>query len=85
VDFLAAPKETHREVFLNELQSDIQEALNKLSVKHRAAIVFAEIEGLSVEAIGEIMGCSVGTVCSRIHYARAALKISLAHYMKDDK
>ncbi|MDR0428825.1 MAG: sigma-70 family RNA polymerase sigma factor [Puniceicoccales bacterium] len=80
---MALNLETDREVILEELQRDINIALGKLSLNHRTAIVLAETEGLTAEAIGKIMGCSAGTVRSRIHYAKEALKRSLARYMKE--
>jgi RNA polymerase sigma-70 factor (ECF subfamily) len=47
-----------------------QRALDSLPAHYRAAVTLCDIEGLSYEAIGEIMSCPVGTVRSRIHQGR---------------
>ncbi len=50
------------------------QAIDQLPPKHRQAVLLREIEGLSYQEIAEVAGCSVGTVMSRIHYARERLK-----------
>jgi RNA polymerase sigma-70 factor (ECF subfamily) len=62
----------------SELGSRIRAALDELSVDHRTIIVLREIEGRSYEEISEILGCSTGTVMSRLFYARKRLQ-SLLH------
>jgi RNA polymerase sigma-70 factor (ECF subfamily) len=71
-----------RETFLRELQEKLNEALQKLSIKHRTVITLFEIDGLSHEEIASIVGCSVGTVRSRVHYAKQQLQAELAHYLR---
>jgi RNA polymerase sigma factor (sigma-70 family) len=61
------------------LDVDIQEALNALKPQYRAAVVLCDIEGLSYEEIGTTLGISTGTVRSRIHRGRAQLREALAH------
>lgn len=61
------------------LDLDIQEALNALKPQFRAAVVLCDIEGLSYEEIGATLGVSTGTVRSRIHRGRAQLREALAH------
>ena len=61
------------------LDVDIQEALNALKPQFRAAVVLCDIEGLSYEEIGATLGISTGTVRSRIHRGRAQLREALAH------
>ncbi len=61
-----------------ELQVKIKEAFMKLSSEHRSALVLREIEGLSYQKIAETMSCSVGTVMSRLHYARKKMQKLLA-------
>jgi RNA polymerase sigma factor (sigma-70 family) len=56
-----------REAFVKELQEKLNEALQKLSIKHRMVVTMFEIDGLSHSEIAEIVGCSVGTVRSRLH------------------
>ena len=52
----------------------VSEALEGLDGDHRAAVVLRDIEGLDYRAIAEILDVSTGTVKSRIHRARIALR-----------
>ncbi len=56
-----------------QLQETIQAVLNSLSADHRAVVVLKDIEDLSQEEIAEVLGCSVGTVKSRLSRARERL------------
>ena len=58
---------------------DIERALATLPPDFRAAVVLCDVEGLSYEEIGEILGTKLGTVRSRIHRGRAMLRKGLAH------
>jgi len=78
-DAISAKTKTEKATLMNELQEKLNEALQKLSLKHRTVVVLFEIEGLSHEQISEIIKCSVGTVRSRLHYAKQQLKV----YLKD--
>ncbi|MDR2675158.1 MAG: sigma-70 family RNA polymerase sigma factor [Opitutaceae bacterium] len=71
-----------RELFVKELQEKLNEAMQKLSIKHRTVVTLFEIDGLSHEEIAEIMECSVGTVRSRLHYAKQLLQAELQGYMR---
>lgn len=71
-----------REVFVKELQEKLNEALQKLSINHRMVVTLFEIDGLSHNEIAEIMGCSVGTVRSRLHYAKQLLQADLQSYLR---
>jgi RNA polymerase sigma-70 factor (ECF subfamily) len=68
-------------VALKELQKKLNEALQKLSNDHRVVVVLFEIENLSHEQIAQILGCSVGTVRSRLHYAKQKLQGYLKEYL----
>ncbi len=61
-----------------ELGGEIAAALDQLSEDHRAAIVMREVDGMKYEEIAEAMGCSIGTVMSRLFYARKKLQELLA-------
>lgn len=61
------------------LDPDLQSALDSLAPEFRAAVVLCDIEGLSYEEIGATLGVKLGTVRSRIHRGRQALRDYLAH------
>ena len=67
---------------LNELQKKLNEALLKLSEPHRMVVVLHDVQGQSHEEIAEILGCNVGTVRSRLFYARQQLQGFLTEYIK---
>jgi RNA polymerase sigma-70 factor (ECF subfamily) len=60
-----------------ELGRKIFDAIDGLTPDHRAVILLREIEGLSYEEISQALGCSLGTVMSRLHYARKKLQVKL--------
>ncbi len=57
-----------------ELEEKVKRVLEKLPNDQRMALIFREIEGLSYQEISETMGCSIGTVMSRLHYARKRIQ-----------
>ena len=57
-----------------ELRERIEAALATLSPEHRQAVLLKDVQGFSYKEIAEIMGCSIGTVMSRLHYARKKLQ-----------
>lgn len=60
-----------------EIRQRVEEAFSSLSPEHRAVIVLKEIEDLSYEEIAQRVGCSRGTVMSRLFYARKKLQALL--------
>lgn len=82
IDHLTDNKDVEREVFVGELQEKLNEAMQKLSIPHRTVVTLFEIEGLSHEEIADIMECSVGTVRSRLHYAKQLLQADLQSYLR---
>ncbi|MBI2497778.1 MAG: sigma-70 family RNA polymerase sigma factor [Opitutae bacterium] len=70
-----------RDAYLRELQQKLNEAMQKLSIPHRTVITLFEIDGLSHSEIAEVMGCSEGTVRSRLHYAKQFLQGELGKYL----
>jgi RNA polymerase sigma-70 factor, ECF subfamily len=70
------------ETFARELQEKLNEAMQKLSITHRTVITLFEIDGLGHQEIAEIMNCSVGTVRSRLHYAKQLLQSELQPYIR---
>jgi RNA polymerase sigma-70 factor (ECF subfamily) len=67
---------------LTELQKKLNEALLKLSEPHRLVIILHDVQGQSHDEIAEIMDCNIGTVRSRLFYARQQMQAELADYLK---
>jgi RNA polymerase sigma-70 factor (ECF subfamily) len=79
---LISDKTPRRDAGLSELQEKLNAALLKLSESHRLAVVLHDVQGLSHEEIAKIMHCNIGTVRSRLFYARQQLQALLADYVK---
>jgi len=60
-----------------ELRVKIQVALNKLSPEHREVVLLKDVQGLSYKEIAEAMSSTLGTVMSRLFYARQKLQTLL--------
>lgn len=52
----------------------IHEALDRLTPDHREVLVLRFLEDLTYEEIAEVLGCQLGTVRSRLHYGKQALR-----------
>jgi len=61
-----------------ELRKKIDSALMKLSDDHREVVVLREIQGMDYKEIADIIGCELGTVMSRLFYARKKLQVLLS-------
>lgn len=61
-----------------ELRERIEQAIAQLSPEHRAVILLKEVEGRQYNEIAEIVGISIGTVMSRLFYARKKLQSLLS-------
>jgi RNA polymerase sigma-70 factor (ECF subfamily) len=61
----------------DELREIVEKGLNQLSADHRAVLVLREWQGLSYEEIAEALGLELGTVMSRLFYARKKLAEAL--------
>lgn len=57
-----------------QLGEPLARSLEQLTADQRQVIVLADVEEYSYQEIAEIMGCSIGTVRSRLHRARALLR-----------
>jgi RNA polymerase sigma factor (sigma-70 family) len=79
---LISHKTPRRDAGLNELQEKLNEALMKLSEPHRLVVVLHDVQGQSHEEIAKVMDCNIGTVRSRLFYARQQLQSELADYLK---
>ena len=74
-------KDPFSDVHDKELRDRLVEDINDLTPEHKAVIVLRTLEGLSYKDIGEILGCSEGTVMSRLHYARKKLQSKLGGFL----
>ena len=81
IEFSSKDFTSAKNTLLNELHEKLNEALSKLSDKHRTIVVLYEIDGLSHREISEIMKCTEGTVRSRLHYAKLQLQSLLKDYI----
>jgi len=68
-----------------ELRERIERALNQLSYEHRTVLVLHEFEEMEYKAIAKTMACSIGTVMSRLFYARRKLAVLLADLKKGEQ
>jgi RNA polymerase sigma-70 factor (ECF subfamily) len=75
-------KTPRRDANLSELQEKLNTALMKLSEPHRLVVVLHDVQGLSHEEIAKVMDCNIGTVRSRLFYARQQLQAWLSDYLK---
>jgi RNA polymerase sigma-70 factor (ECF subfamily) len=79
---LVSHKTPRRDVGLSELQEKLNGALQKLSEHHRLVVTLHDVQGMSHEEIAKIMDCNIGTVRSRLFYARQQLQAYLSDYLK---
>ncbi len=68
----------------HELRQRIDKALGQLSYEHRTALILHEFEDLEYKEIAKRMGCSIGTVMSRLFYARRKMAVLLAGLKRDE-
>jgi len=77
--------ETSIEEFANEAESDftaedarmVHECLDELTPEHREVLVLRFLESMSYEDIAGVVGCNVGTIRSRLHYGKLALRAAI--------
>ena len=79
---LTSDRTPRRDAGLSELQEKLNSAMLKLSQVHRLVVTLHDVQGLSHEEIGKIMDCNIGTVRSRLFYARQQLQAYLSDYLK---
>ncbi len=63
-----------------QLDEPLQRALNALPADFKQTVILADVEGMSYEEIAETMGCSLGTVRSRLHRGRKQMRNRLGSY-----
>lgn len=73
------PIEEYMDGYLSE---PVSKALSELTAEQREIVLLADVEDFSYQEIGEVIGCSVGTVRSRLHRARGQLRKLVNRHMK---
>lgn len=74
IEQIVEPTQPDDTAFSAEDAQQIHAALDQLEPTHREVLVLRFLEELSYEEIGQIVDCPLGTVRSRIHYAKTALQ-----------
>jgi RNA polymerase sigma-70 factor (ECF subfamily) len=64
----------HQAMEQGEIRARIEKAIGQLSPEHRAVILMKEMDDMQYHEIAEALGCSIGTVMSRLFYARKKLQ-----------
>ena len=73
----------HQTMERDEIRARIEKAIGQLSPEHRAVILMKEIDEMQYHEIAEALGCSIGTVMSRLFYARKKLQSLLRDVYED--
>jgi RNA polymerase sigma-70 factor, ECF subfamily len=76
---LRAPGDALHGLLHSEMQGRVQGAVEKLPPDQRIVVVLRYTEGLAYEEIATVLGCSIGTVASRLNRAHKALGRRLSH------
>jgi RNA polymerase sigma-70 factor (ECF subfamily) len=74
-------KGPERVLLQKELEERVKLAMDRLPPEQKAALIFRDVEGLSYQEMAEAMGCSIGTVMSRLHYGRKRIQELLKDYV----
>jgi RNA polymerase sigma-70 factor (ECF subfamily) len=91
-DWQLARAEAHSSVGLRSAEtealdhlpdSDVKQALQSIPEDFRMAVYYADVEGFAYKEIAEIMGTPIGTVMSRLHRGRRALRAQLQDYARE--
>ena len=69
----------------SELRKRIDKAMNQLSYEHRTVLILHEFEEMEYKQIAKVMNCSIGTVMSRLFYARRRLASLLQSLKKEQQ
>lgn len=73
-NFSELPDDSAESTFSADDAEHIHAALGQLEPKYREVLILRFIEEMSYEEIAEVVGCQIGTIRSRLHYAKCALR-----------
>jgi len=73
-DFVDAEDDPRELLIQKEQEAEFMKSLGQLALPHRAVILLHFVEDFSLAEIAEITGTQIGTVKSRLHYARKAFR-----------
>jgi RNA polymerase sigma-70 factor (ECF subfamily) len=73
----SSPPKPDAQIDMDEIRRRYDAALLLLSAEHRAVLVLKELQDQSYQEIADTVGCSVGTVMSRLFYARKKMQSEL--------
>lgn len=59
----------------HEVQAAVQRAINRLPDEYRVVVILRDLQGLSYHEIAAMLGTTLGTIKSRLHRARQALRV----------
>jgi len=76
---LRSPGDSLNSILHTEMRDRVRAAVETLPAEMRMAVVLRYTEGLSYDQIAEVMGCSAGTVASRLNRAHKALERRLSN------
>ena len=80
-DALMSPQSAPEdEMHRDEIRTAFHKALEELTPEHRQALMLREVEGMAYKDIAEVMQCRMGTVMSRIFYARKQIQNRLKEW-----
>ncbi len=80
----ALQNDPERRAQLSEFSSALEEALGQLSETHRTVFLLHAVEDMSYREIADVMGCQMGTVMSRLFYARKKLQELLGSHLENE-
>lgn len=81
--FMQSPENPLGNAIWVETIKSVSAALDELTPEHKAIIILREVDGLSYDEIAETLGIGMGTVMSRLHYARSQLRKRLEPLSKE--
>lgn len=68
-----------------ELREEIRAAIAAVPVPMRTAVILADLQGLSMAEIAEILRCPIGTVKTRLHRGRLIIRERLRDYLRNEQ